>query len=99
MSIAVHVPPDFKDLIGATPTPPSPAELHLLEKLNGGPLELSPSPEGIQARVRAEGGLQGHSLYLGVGDDLYPKLSGEVQSDSAEARALGLAVRDFFLYR
>lgn len=52
MNIAVHIPSDFRDLIGATPTPPSPLEMVLLERLNVGRAALPMLPAVAQSALQ-----------------------------------------------
>lgn len=52
MNIEVNVPSDFRDLLGKAPTPASPAELALLEKLNSGRAALPMLPAIAQSALQ-----------------------------------------------
>ena len=71
------------------------ATLEELTQMNGGPFELSPSPEGVETRFAEEHALYGHFINLAVGEDRYPDMDEAIQSDSVDAKALGLTVVEF----
>lgn len=52
MNIAVHVPSDFRDLLGGNPPPTSPLELALLERLNVGRAALPMLPAVAQMALQ-----------------------------------------------
>lgn len=52
MNIAVHVPSDFRDLLGGNPAPTSPLELALLERLNVGRAALPMLPAVAQMALQ-----------------------------------------------
>lgn len=73
-------------------------ELVELEKLNGGPFELMPGPDGVEVRLEEKDRLWGHNIYLASGDDMYPALNDVIQSDTPAAKALNLVVREFYVH-
>lgn len=76
--------------------------LEALERLNGGPFTLGPSPEGVEARFDGPG-LAGHYVVLGRDGDIYvdlgPLQDWETRSDAPAVRALGLTVHEVTLRR
>lgn len=52
MNIAVHVPSDFRDLLGGSPAPTSPLELALLERVNVGRAALPMLPAVAQMALQ-----------------------------------------------
>lgn len=52
MNIAIHVPSDFRDLLGANPATPSPLELALLDRLNVGRAALPMLPAVAQMALQ-----------------------------------------------